>query len=262
MPHIKLKDANFYYELHGSGYPLILISGYTCDHLVWMPILESLSKKFQVLLFDNRGVGQTTDDNLPLSAELMAQDVISLADHLNLQKPHIIGQSMGGTIAQCVASEYPDKIGKLAILTSVAKWRRAMLDGLKSTLTMRKNNISFDLIFEVLMPWIFGEAFLSDKAGIATFKELMLANPYPQSLEDQIRQFQVLENFDGREQLKKITAETLVVHGMQDIITLLDESAYLVEHIPQAEFASVDAAHAVVLEAPQEVSRLLHEFLA
>ena len=112
MSKIKLNNANFYYELHGKGHPLILIAGYSGDHLVWMPLLENLSKQFQVLLFDNRGVGQTTDDGRPLSAELMAQDVVALADALDLKKPHIVGQSMGGTIAQRVATHHSEKINK------------------------------------------------------------------------------------------------------------------------------------------------------
>ena len=262
MPKININNANFYYELHGSGYPVVLVAGYTCDHLVWMPVLEELSKQFQVLIFDNRGAGQTTDNNEPLSAELMAQDVIALLEQLRLNQPHIIGQSMGGTIVQDVASYYPEKINKLGILTSSAKWRQAMLRGLKSTLLMRQQNVDFDLIFEVLIPQIFGETFLSNQETVTTFKQLMLDNPFPQSVANQERQFAVLENFDGRKRLKNIQAETLVIHGKQDIITLLDESEYLVSQIPRATLVQLDAAHGVTLEAPQQLTKTLFDFLS
>lgn len=56
-----------------------------------------------MLIFDNRGVGQTTDDGVTLTVELMAQDVMALADALNLKKPHVIGRSMSGTIVQHLA---------------------------------------------------------------------------------------------------------------------------------------------------------------
>ena len=261
MPFIKANDATFYYELHGSGQPLVLISGYTCDHQVWLSVIEELSKHFQVLLFDNRGVGQTTDDNKSLSAELMAQDVISLIEQLDLKKPHIVGQSMGGTIAQCIAHTHPERIHKLGILTSSAKWRQAMLEGLKSTLSMREKNIDFDLIFEALIPWIFGESFLSNKETVAAFKKLMLENPYPQSLTDQARQFKVLEQFDGRAYLKNISAPTLIVHGTQDIITLLDESEFMAKQIPNASLIKVNCAHGMPIEVPQELSEILIAFL-
>ena len=226
-----------------------------------MPLLENLSKQFQVLLFDNRGVGQTTDDGRPLSAELMAQDVVALADALDLKKPHIVGQSMGGTIAQRVATHHSEKISKLGIVASSPKWRQAMLLGLKSTLLMREKNIDFDIIFEALIPQIFGETFLSDKKTVADFKKLMLENPYPQSYENQARQFKVLEQFDGREQLKQIHAPTLIVHGMQDIITLLDESEFMVTQIPQAKLAKIDCAHGMTIEVPQQLTDLLIDFL-
>ena len=261
MSKIKLNNANFYYELHGKGHPLILIAGYSGDHLVWMPLLENLSKQFQVLLFDNRGVGQTTDDGRPLSAELMAQDAVALADALDLKKPHIVGQSMGGTIAQRVATHHSEKISKLGIVASSPKWRQAMLLGLKSTLLMREKNIDFDIIFEALIPQIFGETFLSDKKTVADFKKLMLENPYPQSYENQARQFKVLEQFDGREQLKQIHAPTLIVHGMQDIITLLDESEFMATQIPQAKLAKIDCAHGMTIEVPQQLTDLLIDFL-
>src|SRR3989338_85192 len=113
---MRVNGASIYYEMRGSGHPLILISGYTRDHTLWTPVLEALAARFQVLRFDNRGVGRTQDEGQPLSASLMAEDVRALAKALGLQKPHIIGQSMGGTVAQKLAAAYPDEIGKLVLL--------------------------------------------------------------------------------------------------------------------------------------------------
>src|SRR3990167_1041902 len=144
MPILNVNNADFYYEIHGNGQPVVLISGYSCDHLAWLPILAGLSKHFQVILFDNRAIGRTVDKGIPLSVELMAQDVIDLAQQLQLNKPHIIGHSMGGTIAPTIAGLYPGEISKVCILASSVKWRPAMLGGLESLLTMRKQNIDFD----------------------------------------------------------------------------------------------------------------------
>ena len=166
MPIVSVNNANFYYESQGTGEPVILIAGFTCDHLSWQPIVDELSQYFQVVVFDNRGAGQTVDYNKPLSVKLMAADVIALADKLHLKQPHIVGQSMGGTIAQAVASFYSEKIGKLCLLTTSAKWRQAMLRGRKNSLIMQEKNIDFDVIFEAGLPWIFGESFLkNDKMG-------------------------------------------------------------------------------------------------
>lgn len=261
MPMIAANGANFYYELHGQGQPVILIAGYTCDFSSWQLMLGDLSRHFQLLIFDNRAIGRTTDDHASLSTDLMANDVIAIADKLDLQKPHIVGQSMGGTIAQTIAALFPEKISKLCLFTTSAKWRRAMLLGIQSLLQMREKNLDFDFIFEASLPWLFGDAYLNNKDNIQQLKKLILENPYPQSLNDQTRQYQVLKNFDGINQLKKISAQTLVVYGIQDIITLPYESQFISKHIMQSNIIEMDCGHGILLEIPKALSEALTQFL-
>lgn len=260
MPIIKVNNANVYYESQGMGEALILIAGYTCDHTVWQPMVEELSHHFRVITLDNRGSGQTTDKNETLTTELIAQDVLALIEALQLEKPHIVGQSMGGTIAQVVASLYPEKIGKLGIITSSAKWRQATINGLKASLTMREKNLDFDFIFDATIPWIFSEAFLKDEEQIAAFKQSILDNPYPQSLRDQTRQFKALEIFEGRAGLKNIKAKTLIVYGKQDLISLPMEAEYMANQILQSTLVSFDCGHGITNELPEELTMELKHF--
>lgn len=260
MPKIRVNDAEFYYELHGKGQPVVLISGYSSDHLAWSPILDELSQFAQVLIFDNRGVGQTIDDGQTLSVELMAQDVMGLSKELGLKKPHIVGSSMGGAIAQTVASLYPEEIGKLCLLVTTAKWREAPLIAFHALLKMRAANIEFDLIFESLLSWLFGQNFLQDQEALGLLKKNMLANPYPQSLTDQTRQLEVLKTFDGRSMLNNIKASTLIIKGHEDLISLPEDSEYLVKHITNATLETLDCAHMVLLEAGPQFIKILAEF--
>ena len=248
MPTISIQDAEFYYEIHGAGQPIILISGYTCDHRYWIPVLEPLRKNFQVLIFDNRGVGQTKDDGRNLSVSLMAEDMLALSKALNLNKPHIIGQSMGGTIAQYIAAYYPEEINKLVLLTTTAKRRSAMLLAFETSLKLRAQNVDFDLLFNTSLSWIFGEKFLQNKKKIEVLKNILLTNPYPQSLENQYRQFEVLKNFDGLADLSKIKAPCLVVYGEEDIVTLPQESKLLYDLIPNAELVGYPTGHGMIAE--------------
>lgn len=261
MPTITANNASFYYELHGEGHPVVLISGYTCDHQLWLPLIEKLSQTFQVLIFDNRGVGQTTDDGASLSVELMAQDVYALTRALKLQKPHLVGHSMGGAIAQYLASLYPKALNKLVLLSTASKWRQAMLKGMKSLLTLREKEMDPEILFESTLPWVFGESFLKDQKQILALKQAWESDPHPQSLEDQTRQFKVLEAFDVRKLLKDIIAPTLVIYGIQDIIALPSEAEFLASHIENSQLVPLDFAHGIPIEAPNELSKALLKFL-
>jgi 3-oxoadipate enol-lactonase len=59
MPKIKINDINMYYEMHGSGEPIVFISGFSCDHTVWEEVAKKLQNNYQIILFDNRGAGQS-----------------------------------------------------------------------------------------------------------------------------------------------------------------------------------------------------------
>jgi 3-oxoadipate enol-lactonase len=260
MSAIKVNHADFYYELQGEGNPLIFISGYTSDHNLWAQQTGPLSEHFQVLTFDNRAAGQTKDDGCELSAELMADDIIALADALGLKKSHIIGSSMGGTIAQQVAIRHPDKVGKLGLMVTTAKWRSAMLKGISVGIAMREANIPFDVQFDSVLGWVFGEAFINNADNVNFLKELVLNDPYPQSLDDQKRQAVVLNNFDSRNDLQKITAPTLVMNGSEDILSLPEESQYLVDNIENAKPHTFNCAHAISAEQPAELTKVILDF--
>lgn len=262
MAMISVNGAEFYYELQGIGRPIVLIAGYTCDHTYWQPIVEALSRQFQVLLFDNRGIGQTKDNGEPLSAELMAEDVIQLCEKLNLQKPHIVGQSMGGCIAQTIAARYPEKIGKLVIITTSAKWRAVTYFAFNNMLAMRKENVNFELIMDAVVPWLFGQEFLLDSKKIDAFKQGIRDNPYPPSIKDQERQLLMLKQFDGREQLKRIKASTLIVSAVQDLLSMHADSAWLASEISKTKSIELNCAHGMVSEVPDQLTKTLVEFLA
>lgn len=260
MSKIIINNSNYYYELHGKGDPLVLISGYGCDHFFWTPILDNLKKQFQVLIVDNRGIGQTRDLKEPISISSMADDMVALTQALNLKNPHFVGHSMGGAIVQSIGSRYNKEIGKLGILLSSAKIRQATLLGTQSILEMRKSGMSFDSIFNAMLAWVYGEKFLQGKKNIQLLKSYYLENLYPQSIEDQERQFQALRKFDGREDLKSIQSHTLIVHGTQDLIVLPYETEYMAAHIPNAKLVKLDCAHGLIAELPEEISKLLIDF--
>lgn len=260
MPHIHVNNANFYYEVYGSGQPIVLIAGYTLNHSFWMPIFEQLKNHFQVLVFDNRGTGETKDNAKNLTAELMANDVIALAEALQLHKPHIVGHSMGGTIAQAIAYHHPDKISKAVFLATSSKWRQATLRGLQTLITLQQINANLDVQIEALLPWIFGEKFLNNPSQIKALKQSILNEPHPTTLENQLRHFEALKSFNSQNFLKSIDVPVLIGHGVEDLLSLPDESRFIAEQIKNAKLVTYNCGHDLPHEVTNELVQTLIEF--
>ena len=116
--HAELNGLNLYYEIHGSGRPMILLHGGLGSGEMFGPILPMLAANHQVIAPDLQGHGRTADIDRPIDVRLMADDVAALIDHLGLEKPDVVGYSLGGGVAFFTAVKYPDKIGKLVMASA------------------------------------------------------------------------------------------------------------------------------------------------
>ena len=82
------------------------------------PVIRLLAANHQVILPDLQGHGRTADIDRPLDIRLMADDIAALIDHLGLDRPDVVGFSLGGGVAFFVASKYPEKVGKLVMASA------------------------------------------------------------------------------------------------------------------------------------------------
>lgn len=261
MAFINAKGIDIYYELYGEGPPLVLIAGYTGDHSFWRLMQEELAKHFQVCVFDNRAIGQTRDAGIPFSLETMAEDTIALVTQLGLEKPHILGQSMGGAIAQIIARKYPGLIDKLVILNSVAKFNMRSEKVLASLLSLRKAELDFDLFIDTALPWFFTSEYLAQAENIQLFKKALLDNPFPQTVIDQERQFNALLPFDSRAWIHDISSPTLVIAAKDDLIALPAESKALAQGISKSHYVLTPGAHSSPVEQAEQMNQAIISFL-
>lgn len=198
MANLAANKINIYYELHGHGKPLVLIAGFTCDHTFWNSIVPTLAKKYQVLVFDNRGIGQTKAENVPFTLETMADDTITLVRKLGLKQPIIVGQSMGSAIAQEIGKKYPKEVEKLILMNTFSHLLKA--PELAFTLTGELQQLKVPISYRVqsIAPWVFSSEFLSQPNQLKNLINLAETNPYPQTLEGYEGQLQALKKFDSR----------------------------------------------------------------
>jgi pimeloyl-ACP methyl ester carboxylesterase len=120
-----VNGINIYYETYGAGRPMILLHGGLGSGEMFGPILSSLADHHQVIVPDLQGHGRTADIDRPIDVRLMAGDIAALIDHLGLQKPDVVGYSLGGGVAWQVAINYPDKVGR--VVSASANIRRSAI---------------------------------------------------------------------------------------------------------------------------------------
>ncbi len=262
MPTIAVNNVEFYYELHGEGDPLVLISGYTGDHTQWSHLIDSLSKKFKVLVFDNQGVGQTKDDGNPLTPGLMADNIVALTNELDLPRFHVAGQSMGGSIAQMIAIRHADRVGKVVLSCTSPHWGVVTLKALESILMLVENNVPFEIAFDAMAPWCYGSDYINDPEKMKFRKKEVLETPFPPSIADIHRQYDLLEKFDTRSDLGNIKAPTLIISASEDILATRGETQLMKEKIPDAIQKELSGGHSTPIEQPDEWLETVTEFLS
>lgn len=111
--YAEVNGINLYYETHGSGRPMVLLHGGLASGEMFAPILPALAEHHQVILVDLQGHGRTADIERPIAIPLMADDIAALIDHLELDRPDVVGFSLGGGVALHTAIRHPAKVGRL-----------------------------------------------------------------------------------------------------------------------------------------------------
>src|SRR5258707_1069095 len=115
MATAKINGIEIYYEVHGSGEPLLLIIGLGTNATGWYLQIPGFSKEYRVIAFDNRGAGRSENPNEPYTMPQMAEDAIGVLDTLGVDAAHVFGMSLGGMIAQELALRHPERVKTLSL---------------------------------------------------------------------------------------------------------------------------------------------------
>jgi len=113
-----VNGINLYYETHGSGRPLILLHGGLGSGEMFGPVVPALAANHQVIVPDLQGHGRTADIDRPISVELMAGDIATLIGHLGLEKPDIMGYSLGGGVSFFTAARHPELVRRHVMVSA------------------------------------------------------------------------------------------------------------------------------------------------
>ena len=252
------------YERTGEGPPIVVLNGFAGTRADWDPaFLAALAEGNELILVDNRGMGESADGGDPFTVEDLAADTIALVEALGLERPCVLGWSMGGMIAMALALERPDLAGSLVLLatesgagqTPITDDVGAKLRDLTSSPAEQAKGLISVLFTPERAPEI--EAVALDVIAAAR------AQLDPVVVE---RQWQAMEAWDragatGR--LGEIACPTLVATGTEDVVFSPANSAALAAAIGGSWLARFPrASHAFMADHPVALTGLVGSFLA
>ncbi len=260
MPFAPIEQGELYYEEHGSGPPLLLVSGLGGTASYWRPQLETYSKRYRVIVHDHRGCGRSTHSELTYSVDQMSRDVLALMDHLRLDSAHLVGHSTGAAIGQTLAVTAPERVRGLVLF---AGWTRADAF-IRRVMETRKT------LLEAAGPEAFIKAtpfFIFPHEWINRFPEKLAAfdkasHEAFSSVSIVASRCQAVIDFDRTAELGRIRAPTLVICAKDDFLTPRYCSEELARCIPGARLALLEhGAHAVSQVDPEPFDRAVLGFL-
>lgn len=265
MPKVKVNNFNMYYEVHGDGFPLIMIGGLGGNIYWWDTILiDELSKNLKTVAIDNRGVGRSDDPDEDFLIKTMADDMVGLMNALEIERAHVLGISMGGSIAQEIVINYPEMVEKLVLCACSCGGSKSVppsIEVLNLLMSFVGRKHDLKLVKEVL-PLMFTEDFMKKNPDYIEDKiEMILKTPTTASTYK--RQLEAGMKSPTRcRKLKKVDTQTLVIHGKKDILNPTQNGEILTNLIPNAKLALFDNnAHWVFYPEPEKVIETILAFL-
>jgi pimeloyl-ACP methyl ester carboxylesterase len=237
MPNIDCNGISMYYEVYGTGTPLLVIWGIGGEILL---LLESLKQKahglYQIINFDTRGSGRSDKPDSEYSIEMMADDTASLMGYLNIRSAHILGISTGSRIALSLASRYPKSVNSLILHVAAAR-----PPGSDEPEALE----AYDRLYNaMIMPGFMEKALL-----------------YPPTIPSFKRQFNALVTFNGVKLLASIHVPTLIINTTSDRSTPVSMAQELYERISGSQLILLDGDHMIARKDPELITDHVMVFL-
>jgi len=279
---VHVGDIDIGYKMLGKGEPILLFNGASDNMNAWDPaFLKGLSSNHTVIVFDQRGIANTTIGSKPYTYQQLANDSAGLLDALKIPKADVMGYSLGSYLAQQLTITYPDKVNSLVLVGSSCggkdhtpkppEFIKLQSDVVSKSL----NNVSISQgEMKALVSASLGEGWIrlhpesvNIPENITSLQQLKPGLP-PEVANNQNnvgKHWEDNPNWSGTcDELAKLAKPTLVITGTDDNQYQPHvNSLKIVEKIPGAWLVQIkDAGHAVMNQYPDEIGKILNTFLS
>jgi 3-oxoadipate enol-lactonase len=248
MPYVAVNGINLYYELHGTGEPIVFAHGRGGNHLSWWQQIPEFSRDHTCIIFDHRSYGASRDSDERLGQDGFVGDLLGLLDSLGIEKAHLVAQSMGGRSCMGLAVQHPERVRRMVLAGTMGGVVDASLSRLVATIGPAPE----DLLKRVL-----SEGFQKRE-------------PYLTFLYQQIEGLNHVGNTPtrltqkgpSREAVKACSVPTLLLAGDEDPLAPAVALHLLASFLQKARVALISGAgHSSYFEKPAEFNRLVRLFL-
>ncbi len=260
--HADLGDRRLSYIRRGSGEPLLLIMGMAGHIGLWREdFLAALEGSFDIVAYDQRGIGDSTDVPGPFTIAELAQDAVDLLDALGWESAHVFGISMGGMVAQELVVNHPDRVRRLVLGCTYCGGPRTnpMAPGPMRMMTAM-NSGDIEVALRAGFDANLSASWAADDAHWREFHDIALGARVPVPVV--MRQAQAAFVHDTSTRLPAVAAPTLVMAGTVDEMVLYANNEVIASLIPGATMHPLpDAGHLFWWERPDEVVEAITKHL-
>jgi pimeloyl-ACP methyl ester carboxylesterase len=273
VPDIEIDEATtLHYATSGAGEPILLIPGLGLDHNYYRFGIPLLSRHLQVLAVDPRGIGRSTKSPPPYTVEAWADDFAVMIDKLGFGPIHVLGSSLGGSMALALAQRHPGKLKSLIVVGGFSQLDLATELNFRLRLRLIEKLGMSDEVADYMGLWTLTRKFINSDAGFATMRANQ-ANIRANSAQSYSAFVEALLKWGrcqpGQEREPKFTTRldsiktpTLVVTSDNDHLIPKELSDLIAGRIAGAKLVVMPGAgHIPFMEQPEEVVRIVLQFL-
>jgi 3-oxoadipate enol-lactonase len=255
-------DVRIAYEVHGDGDPLLMIHGLGYDRFGWGQLPELLAEELSVVVFDNRGVGDSDVPEGPYAVSQMVDDAVAVLVAEGVERSHVLGVSLGGYVAQHLALTHPARVRKLVLASTAPGGPRSVPMPAKGIEAFgRYPLLEREAGLRLMVENSLGEYGVREQPELVDEIYAYRLERAPTLAGWQAQAF-AGATYDGYDRVAEIAAPTLVLQGGADNVVDPRNADLLARLIPDSRLELVpERGHLLVWQEAERIAPIVKEFL-